>query len=362
MPEQTGSHILITGASGFIGRRLAISVARDGLKVRALVRQCGPHRQALTPGPSPRGRGELPSPPSPLPGGEGSMPSPPAALPEGEGGAVAWEWAVGDLLDPATLVAACEGVETVFHCAGIAEASGGVDQALLWRVNVEGTRNLLEAAGRAGVRRFVFLSSVKAMAEPGEACADEDWPGEPASPYGRAKRAAENLVLEAGARFGMHVVNLRLALVYGEGNRGNLWKLAQLIRRLPFLHLPDVANRRSLVHVEDVVAAMRLVAERPEANGRTYIVADPRRYSTREIENAIRAALALAGVPGLTMPAWVLRAAGRLHPRLDEMVDRLLGSACYSPARIEQELGWRARVGLTEGMREMLGGEARQSG
>lgn len=316
------TNVLITGAAGFIGSRLAASLERDGVNVRALVRQPGPH---------------------------------PRPLSQGERGKLRHrEWVAGDLLDPEALMAACEGVETVFHCAGIAEAGGGIDEASLWRVNVEGTRTLLEAAGRSGARRFVFLSSVKAMAEPGDGCVNEDWPGKPASAYGRTKRAAEEAVLEAGARFGMHVVNLRLALVYGRGNRGNLWRLARLIRHFPFVRLPDGANRRSLVHVEDVVAAMRLAAERPEANGRTYIVADPRPYSTREIEDAIRAALGLAGMPGVRIPAWALRGAGRLHPRLGEIAERLIGSACYSPARIEQELGWRARVGLTEGMREML--------
>ena len=128
------------------------------------------------------------------------------------------------------LTAACAGVETVFHCAGYAHAFSalsGDDAARHREINFEGTRNLVEAAGQAGVKRFVFLSSVKAMAEPGAACADEDFPGEPATAYGQAKRAAEAAVLEAGRRYGMHVVNLRLAMVYGAGGRGNLERMGQ---------------------------------------------------------------------------------------------------------------------------------------
>ncbi len=83
---------------------------------------------------------------------------------------------VGDLNDPASLARACEGIETVFHCAGYAHAFASSDPHAHWRINYEGTCHLLEAAGRAGVRRFVFLSSVKAMAEPGDDCVDEDWP------------------------------------------------------------------------------------------------------------------------------------------------------------------------------------------
>lgn len=258
---------------------------------------------------------------------------------------------IGDLLEPGSLARACEGIETVFHCAGLADALD--DSGAQWAINVEGTRNLLEAAGSAGVGRFVFLSSVKAMAEPGDACVDEDWPGEPASAYGRAKRAAEEAVLEASAKYGMHGVNLRLAMVYGRGSRGNLWQWAQVVRKPWFPALPAVNNRRSLVHVQDVVEAARLVAGRPQANGRTYIVADPRPYSTHEIEQAIRAVLGKRAY--WRVPAGLLRAAGGLHPRFYELADRLMGSACYSPARIERELGWRARVGLEAGLREMLG-------
>ena len=271
----------------------------------------------------------------------------------------------GDLLDPLSLDAACRGVETVFHCAGYAHAFNSSDPDAHWRINYEGTRNLVKAAGEAGVRRFVFLSSVKAMAEPGNECVDEDWAGEPDSAYGRAKRAAEDAVLEAGTKYGMHVVNLRLAMVYGFGGRGNLERMGRGIRAGWFPRIPETGNKRSLVHVDDVVEAMRLVAGHPAAAGRTYIVADPRPYSGRELFNAI------SGVSprltfrwGLPAPIWWMGAgfgdlagklAGRSMPLNSEVVGRLLGSACYSPARIERELGWRARIGLAEGVREMMG-------
>ena len=89
---------------------------------------------------------------------------------------------VAELADRSALVAACTGVERVFHCAGYAHAFSSLaddDADRHWQVNFEGTRNLVEAAGQAGVKGFVFLSSVKAMAEPGATCADEDFPGDP---------------------------------------------------------------------------------------------------------------------------------------------------------------------------------------
>jgi nucleoside-diphosphate-sugar epimerase len=306
---------LITGASGFIGRRLL----RPG--DRALIRT-------------------------------GTLP----------------DAVRGDLLNADSLRAACGGIDTVFHCAGYAHAFGSADPDVHWRVNFEGTKNLLEAAGKAGVRRFVFLSSVKAMAEPGAECVDEDLLGEPETAYGQAKRAAELAVLEAGSKYGMHVVNLRLAMVYGHGGRGNLERMARGIRAGWFPRLPETGNRRSLVHVDDAVAAIRLVAGTEAANGRTYIVADPQPYSGRAIWDAI------ADTPPRLffrwgLPATVWRAAAmvgdlagrvarRPMPVNSEVVERLLGSACYSPARIERELGWRAQIELREGVREMLGMEA----
>ena len=291
---------LITGAAGFIGRRLL----QPG--DRALVRR-----------------------------------------PAGLSGEV-----LGDLQDSVSLAHACEGMATVFHCAGLADAMAG-DGSAHWLTNFEGTRHLVNAAGQSGVKRFVYFSSVKAMAEPGDECIDEDWPGVPETPYGKSKRAAEEAVLEAGAKYDMHVVNLRLAMVYGRGCRGNLWKMAQAITKGWFPRLPETGNRRSVVHVDDVVEVARLVAMRPEANGRTYIVADSQPYSMCEIEAAMRAVLR---VPAYwRVPAWALRGVARLHSRIDGVVERLIGSACYSPARIERELAWRARVGLAQGLSEMLG-------
>ena len=165
---------LITGGTGFVGRRVLAALTRRGDQCRSLVRREG--------------------------GGPDTIRA--------------------DLADKTALTAACYGIESIFHCAGYAHAFSslsGDDAAMHWRVNFEGTRNLVEAAGQAGVKRFVFLSSVKAMAESGDVCADEDFPGDPGSAYGHAKRAAENAVLDAGQRYGVHVVNLRLAMVYGAG-------------------------------------------------------------------------------------------------------------------------------------------------
>jgi UDP-glucose 4-epimerase len=313
---------LITGATGFIGRHLAKLLLDSAKNCRLLTR----HHQDID------------------------------------------NSCVADLADPLGVLTACSGIERVFHCAGYAHAFSslsGNDNEPHWLVNFEGTRNLAEAAGQAGVKRFVFLSSVKAMAEPVDACADEDFSGQPTTAYGLSKRAAEEAVLEAGARYGMHVVNLRLAMVYGSGGRGNLERMGRLVQKGWFPPLPETGNHRSLVHVDDVVAALCLVAEDDRASGRTYIVAGPQAPSGRQLYYTMRKVL---GLPKCrwTVPESALRLAAhcgdglekifkRRFPLDSEALDRLLGSAWYSSARIERELGWRANVTLEDGLREMFG-------
>lgn len=313
---------LISGSSGFIGQKLSKVLQADGLPCRLLSRKAVSDSSIVC----------------------------------------------GNLNDRKSLSAACVGVDTLFHCAGYAHAFSslsGDDSAKHWAVNFEGTRNLVEAAGQAGVKRFVFLSSVKAMAEPGEICVDESFHGKPETAYGQSKLAAEQAVLEAGQRYGMHVVNLRLAMVYGAGGRGNLERMGRLVKRGIFPPLPETANHRSLVHVDDVLSAMRLVADDDRANGRTYIIAGPEAPSGRGLFDALRQTQGMSPC-GWSVPASVLgvmaklgdgleKLAGRRLPLDSEVVDRLLKSAWYSPARIEHELGWKARVLLMDGLSEMLG-------
>jgi nucleoside-diphosphate-sugar epimerase len=163
----------------------------------------------------------------------------------------------------------------------------------------------------------------------------------------------------------MHVVILRPCMVYGRGGRGNLDRMAHSIAHGRFPPLPKTHNRRSLVHVDDLISAMRLVLERPEANGKSYIIASHEAPSGRELYDAIRAALGLPSiswaVPGvsLTMAGLMGDAIERIGRRPfainSEAVSRLLGSAHYSPSLIEKELGWRAKVSLNQGLNEMLG-------
>jgi UDP-glucose 4-epimerase len=314
---------LVTGASGFIGRRLCSRLQKSGRTVHVLLRQPaeGPWSEAS--------RVNL-----------GVDPIPAEILHE---------------------------VDTVFHLAGKAHALAELpgDTADYQQVNVTGTRTLLEAALSAGVKRFIYFSSVKALDEPGEQCFDED--GQPAASkdiYGRSKYEAEQLVLAAGRESGMHVCCLRPALVYGPGVKGNLLRMMQAIDAGRFPPVPDTGNRRSMVHVDDVVQAAMLAAEKSAANGKTYIVTDGRYYSTREMY-VMMAEILGRKVPSWTVPAWLLRGGGhvgdfigriigRRFPVDSEAIARLLGSACYSSRKIELELGCRPTRDFGAALPEMV--------
>lgn len=258
----------------------------------------------------------------------------------------------------------CEGIDYVFHLAGKAHdlSMSKEDEICYWQVNTEGTRKLLEAAHQSGVQRFIYFSSVKAAGFNGQQVIDEQIHTPADTPYGQSKYAAEQLVLHGG--YVPHPVVIRPCMVYGNSDKGNLPRMIQAIRKGLFPPLPEVNNKRSMVHVEDVVQAALLAAEKPEAAGQVYIVTDGHSYSTRQIYDWIREAL---GKPSssLTIPlAWLRTMAkvgdgiGKLRGRrfmLDsDALDKLIGSAWYSSAKIECELGFKPGHDLKSSLLEIV--------
>lgn len=329
------SPVLVTGATGFVGGRLVAALGAAGLRPRVLLRQPLAHHPA-------------------------------------------WRGAAVDihLADLASdslreqLAPACAGVGTIFHCAGFAHAldDGGANFAQQHaRINRDAALCLGELAAAAGVKRLIFVSSVKALGESSTPI-DDHHPAAPIDPYGRAKREAEQGLLELSQRSQLDVRIVRPAMVYGRGGRGNLLRMAAAIRAGRFPPLPETGNRRSLVHIDDLVEALLLIARHPAASGQAFIVADARAYSGRELYDALRAALGLPATR-LAVPAALLRLlasvgdglqrlSGRTLPFNRTVLARLLDSAEYLPSAIRNRLGWQARVPLQLGLREMLAAEA----
>lgn len=306
--------VLVTGGTGFIGGRLVTALRQQNAQMRILIRANHP---------------------------------------------LISEWPgmttlIGDLNDPPSLARACVGIDTVFHAAGFAHADAAFTAdfaAQHWAVNAEGTFQLVAAARAAQVKRLVFLSSVKAVGEPGKRCVDESWKAPPETPYGQAKRVAEEQVTALGLEGSVHTVNLRPALVYGPGMKANLARLLAIAQRGWLPLLPDTGNRRSLVHVDDVVQAALLAAAYPAAAGKTYFVTDGQCYSGHTLSLILRQAYGHA-TPKWALPAGafygaaavvdgLLRLTGRRGRRTRAMVDKLLGWACYDASQISAELGYR---------------------
>ncbi len=258
----------------------------------------------------------------------------------------------------------CEGIDVVFHLAGKAHALAEVKQDLdeYWRVNFEGTRKLLEAAKNAGVERFIFFSSVKSVDDYGEMKVDESYDGLPNTPYGLSKREAEQLVLHGG--YVPHAVVIRPCMIYGNTGKGNLSRMISVIKKGIFPPLPDNKNKRSMVHVDDVVQAAILAAECPQAAGQTYIVSDGQTYSSRQIYDWIRAALGKhksnVALPLFTMRAaagigdLIGRATGRRFFFDSDALQKLTASAWYSSDKIVRELGFCPNYSLKDSLPDII--------
>jgi UDP-glucose 4-epimerase len=192
----------------------------------------------------------------------------------------------GDIDGATDWRALLEGCEAVVHLANIAHRA--YDARALERVNVEGTRRLAEQAAAAGVRRFVYLSSVKALGEETKGRAfDEQSVPAPSTAYGRSKLAAERALAHVAADSALEVVTLRPPLVYGPRVKANFLALMRAVARGWPLPLASVRNARSFVYVGNLADAIVGSIEKPQAAGKTYFVSDGAAVSTPELCRAL---------------------------------------------------------------------------
>lgn len=298
--------IALTGATGFIGRRLMSELGKHGYKVRVLLRR-------------------------------------PA------GDALQCDSAViGDLARPQNLSAAFADVDAVVHSAGIAHAMSGVPADDYRAINTEATVSLARAAAHAGARRFVFLSSIRAQSGPSsDVTLTEDLEARPTDDYGRSKLAAEQEL----AKLDHDWVSLRPTLVYGPGVKGNMAALAALARSPYPLPLGGLTAKRSLLALDSLVDAIVHVLGSPEPLRRPFIVADPQPLTVGEMIAAMRAALGRR--PGLIpVPEWLLKTALRAGGR-EEWIDRLCSPLVASSAAL-QARGWSPRVETSAGLAALM--------
>ena len=298
--------MLVTGATGFLGRHASDALVRRGLAVRALTRR------------------------------------PDAQLPAGVEG-----HNVAGLHDADGLRRALDGVTTVIHLAAYVHQQGArQDEAAHRAINLDGTVALLDAGVAAGIRDFMFVSTVKVVGEVSREPWTEETPPAPTDPYGRTKLAAEAAVRAAAVRHGLHAPILRLPLVYGPRMKANALKLFDLVDRGIPLPLGAVQNRRSLLYVGNFVAALSAVMER-EAGNDLFFVSDGPAIATPELIRAIAGAL---DVPArlIPVPVAMMRAAAAVGdvvarvapwPLTSANLDRLIGSLAVSNSKLETLAG-----------------------
>ncbi len=305
--------VLVTGASGFIGRTLVGALAKEGITVRAAARD-----------------------PGSVPSGPGITP---VALPD-----------LSRPVDWSTLLA---DVSHIVHLAGLAHTPGVLAEDVYRRINALAAGELANAAARAKVERLVFVSSVRAQAglSSEQVITERDEP-EPTDAYGRSKLAAERLIAASGANFTI----LRPAVVYGPGVKGNIASLATLAKvpmPLPFANLD---NRRSLLAIENFITAISLAIGSGRAINETFLVADAEPISVANLVGAMREGLdrppLLVGVPQGAVKR-LMRSFGK-----EAEWERISGSFVINPAKLT-ETGWRPSISTHDGIVAMMRAEAR---
>ena len=308
--------ILLTGAGGFVGKAVLKTAQQRGLNIRPVFRSLD----------SAKGHFE-------------------AVLVSGLDGAADWSQAL-------------KGVDLVIHAAARAHImrEEALDPLAEYRrVNVEGTLNLARQAAAAGVRRFVFISSIKVNGEataPGRRFTAEDAPA-PEDAFGLSKAEAEVQLKQVAQETGMEMTIIRPPLIYGPGVKGNLASLIRWVCRGLPLPLGGVThNRRSLVGLDNLVDLILVCADHPKAANQTFLISDGEDLSTTEllkrIGEAVKQPARLLWVPAGAISLM----AGLVGKKV--ISQRLLGSLQVDIRKTCDLLDWKPSVAVDEGLRRAV--------
>lgn len=304
---------LVTGANGFVGQYLCGELLRQGQTVRAAVRSASP----------------------PIDGIE-------VAAVGAIDGETNWSDALRD-------------VDVVIHTAArvhVMKDMAADPLAEFLKVNTQGTANLARQAVVAGVKRLVYVSSIKVNGErtsKSRPFAESDEPS-PQDAYAISKLRAEQVLQRVAQESGLEVVIVRPPLVYGPGVKGNFIRLLAAVDKGIPLPFASVHNKRSLIYLGNLVDALILCASHPAAAGKTYLVRDSEDLSMPDLVRQMAASLERPARL-FSLPAGWLHGLGRLSGKL-ESVERLVGSLRINDDLIRKELGWEPRFALQHGLQE----------
>lgn len=309
------TQFLITGSTGFVGRQLVDSLSADPtLEVRTLLR------------------------------------SAPVGAPACAQYCVLSDFSTIDPQHPSLL-----DIDVVVHLASRVHVMNDTDPdplAAFRRVNVGHTLQLARSAAAAGVKRFVFVSSVKVNGEgtiPGQVYRETDTPN-PVDPYGISKWEAEEGLKAIAAETGLEVVIIRPVLVYGPGVRANFASMMKWLRKGVPLPFGALNNKRSLVALDNLVSFIRLCSLHPKAASETFLISDGHDVSTTELLQKLGDALHRPARL-LPVPAWLLTTAANMLGKRS-LSQRLCGSLQVSTDKARSLLGWEPAVTVDEALNE----------
>jgi len=273
-------------------------------------------------------------------------------------------WATGCLNGETDWSNATKGVDCVVHTAArvhVARDSAADPLAAFRSVNLQGTLNLAQQAAAAGVRRLVFISSVKVHGEItalGEPFSADDVP-KPLDAYGISKMEAEQGLRDIAANTGMEVAIVRPPLVYGPGVKANFQVMMRWLSRGIPLPLGAVHNQRSLVALDNLVDLIVTCTHHPAAANQTFMVSDGEDLSTTQLLQRLGQAM---GKPARLIPvAPALLQAGAALLGKPELAQRLCGSLQVDIVKTQQLLGWNPPISVDEGLRRAAEGFRREA-
>lgn len=321
--------VLVTGASGFIGRHLVKVLLERGHKVRAVSRkdfEC-----------------------------------------EGE------RVFVGNIDGRTDWSAALRGVDQVVHLAAETGQSNSGDKKLLYQVNADGTAKIARDAIRAKVRHFIYVSSIGAMAEDSETVLQADQPCRPVTDYGKSKEMGENLLKWYSESGGLPYTIFRPPVIYGRGNKGNIGHLLKIVNLGIPLPFKELKNRRSFLYVRNFVEIVDRSLTKAVGSQKVYLPSDGDDVSTPDLVRAIRKGIWQASEPGKNPqpnPSYRKRGHDSAHkqdinfsfpPKLLKIISRIPGmgpvqklttSLYVDSSPMMDDLAWKPRFTLEEGMME----------
>ena len=308
--------LLVTGGNGFVGRALCSALTQLGHNVTSTVRR----RESAAIGQIRR-------------------------------------VAVGEINEQTAWTTALADANIVIHLAARVHVmhDTAVDSLAEFRkVNVAGTEHLARSAAASGVKRLVYVSSIKVNGEetPGrQIYSERDIPA-PKDSYGISKWEAEQVLHRIAEETGLEVVIVRPPLVYGVGVKGNFAKMLRVVSRGIPLPLASVHNQRDLVYVGNLVDALITCATHPAAAGQTYLVSDGESVSTPELLRYLAEAM---GLPSrvFPFPPALLNVVGNMAGK-SMQVERLLGSLRVDSSKIRRELNWNPPYTLQQGLYETV--------